>query len=420
VIASGGTQSTTLSRLLSSPQSTLNVQVKISSCSGAVVKTLVNAASEAPGSTLQVSWDGTDDSAQAVQPGSYLAQVTATDSSGLVGSGQVLLGVRNRNSTTTYAYDGLQRLTQEGIPGRTLGYGYDAVGNRTSTTDAVCGNGTASVDRAGRITQTTQGTQTTLYTVNAAGNLTNRGKDSFAYDQANRLTRSKTVGKGGGGPAWYTYDGDGRRTGTNVDQGTSVNTWDVQSATLLYDGRRTYVDGLQGLAYDVDGNGTLEVFHQDGLGSERAVSYSNGNVTQTYGTTAYGVPNAAWTQGSSNQSFQYTGQQRDVATGFVYLRARMYDPNTGRFIQQDPLRDSGPGVTGWNRYAYMGDNPVNGTDPSGFCSSQVCGPSATSDPQVLLRVGQTRIWSAAPNTPGYQQASQVAEDRDPGILARRL
>ncbi len=43
-----------------------------------------------------------------------------------------------------------------------------------------------------------------------------------------------------------------------------------------------------------------------------------------------------------------------------YLRARYYDPETGRFLSQDPL-------PGGNRYAYVGNNPDLLTDPSGLC-----------------------------------------------------
>jgi RHS repeat-associated protein len=72
------------------------------------------------------------------------------------------------------------------------------------------------------------------------------------------------------------------------------------------------------------------------------------------------------TQGSSTQPFGFTGEQRDGETGLVYLRARMYDPQTGRFLQRDWLAKSAPGISGWNRYAYAANNPVNLTDPGGL------------------------------------------------------
>lgn len=135
---------------------------------------------------------------------------------------------------------------------------------------------------------------------------------------------------------------------------------------LLDDGTRKYVWGAAGLAYSVDKtSGAVQVYHTDGLGSVRALTDSTGSVIQTYGTDEFGIPNATLTTGASSQSVQYTGEQRDAESSFMYLRARMYDPNIGRFMQADPLRKSGPGIGGWNRYSYVGNNPTSLTDPAG-------------------------------------------------------
>jgi len=86
---------------------------------------------------------------------------------------------------------------------------------------------------------------------------------------------------------------------------------------------------------------------------------------------------------------QYTAEERDKETGFVYLRARMYDPSIGRFMQPDPLRKSGRGVAGWNRYSYVGNNAIAFTDPSGFTQSgmspelEIAGVVAECIPGVL-------------------------------------
>src|SRR5690349_2733677 len=51
----------------------------------------------------------------------------------------------------------------------------------------------------------------------------------------------------------------------------------------------------------------------------------------------------------------------DAETGFVYLRARFYDPATGQFLSRDPL----VALTA-SAYGYVGGNPLNGTDPTGL------------------------------------------------------
>lgn len=52
----------------------------------------------------------------------------------------------------------------------------------------------------------------------------------------------------------------------------------------------------------------------------------------------------------------------DPETGFLYLRARYYDPATAQFLSPDPMF----ALTG-ERYGYAGNNPLNGSDPSGLC-----------------------------------------------------
>ena len=72
--------------------------------------------------------------------------------------------------------------------------------------------------------------------------------------------------------------------------------------------------------------------------------------------------------GSGDTDFKFTGEQRDADSEMYFLRARYYDPETGRFLAQDPL-------PGGNLYAYVGNNPVNFVDPSGLCIPEInCPP----------------------------------------------
>jgi YD repeat-containing protein len=83
--------------------------------------------------------------------------------------------------STSYGYDRLYQLTSVTPVGTSTSYTYDPVGNRLIM---VRGSSTSyTYDRADRIL--TAGA--TSYTVNANGNTTARGSDSFGYDQANRL-----------------------------------------------------------------------------------------------------------------------------------------------------------------------------------------------------------------------------------------
>jgi RHS repeat-associated protein len=60
----------------------------------------------------------------------------------------------------------------------------------------------------------------------------------------------------------------------------------------------------------------------------------------------------------------FTGQIHDAGAALLYLNARYYDPEPGRFIQPDWLDPNLPGV-GTNRYAYSFNDPVNLRDPGG-------------------------------------------------------
>jgi RHS repeat-associated protein len=84
-------------------------------------------------------------------------------------------------------------------------------------------------------------------------------------------------------------------------------------------------------------------------------------VVGTFTYDAYGKPTAS--TGVVSTPFGFAGQYTDAETGFVYLRARYYDPATGQFISRDPLT----GTTG-QPYSYADNNPLNATDPLGlFC-----------------------------------------------------
>ena len=65
----------------------------------------------------------------------------------------------------------------------------------------------------------------------------------------------------------------------------------------------------------------------------------------------------------------------NAETGFVYLRARYYDPATGQFMSRDPLT-----ATTRSPYGYVGGNPLNATDPLGlFCVGSLCTPKSVGN-----------------------------------------
>ncbi len=81
-------------------------------------------------------------------------------------------------------------------------------------------------------------------------------------------------------------------------------------------------------------------------------------ITDTYDYDAFG--NKVNSTGTTPNSYLYRGEAYDSDLGLYYLRARYYNPRSGRFVSVDPLADQGE-----KRYEYADADPVNGLDPSG-------------------------------------------------------
>jgi RHS repeat-associated protein len=86
-------------------------------------------------------------------------------------------------------------------------------------------------------------------------------------------------------------------------------------------------------------------------------------VTDTYEYDAYG--NFFTKTGTTPNNYLYRGEQYDQDLGLYYLRARYYNPNTGRFMSRDPEDGHIKDLISLHKYLYAGGDPVNRLDPSG-------------------------------------------------------
>ena len=104
----------------------------------------------------------------------------------------------------------------------------------------------------------------------------------------------------------------------------------------------------------------------DYLDSTSAVLDAAGNVLSEYAYGPFGVLDRTRSRGYDQVTSTYTGQQADAATGLLFYGARYYDPSMGRFITAD-TETPGEGIQpqGLNRYAYVFNNPLRYTDPTG-------------------------------------------------------
>jgi RHS repeat-associated protein len=101
----------------------------------------------------------------------------------------------------------------------------------------------------------------------------------------------------------------------------------------------------------------LKIWKDSNSGSTTALTDDSGNIVEQITYDAFGN-----SSGSAYTRYTYTDRERDALTGLMYYRARFYDPQLGRFISEDPIGLSG----GVNQFAYVSNNPQNGTDPSGL------------------------------------------------------
>jgi RHS repeat-associated protein len=125
--------------------------------------------------------------------------------------------------------------------------------------------------------------------------------------------------------------------------------------------------------------------HTDEQGSIVATS----NATTTLGIDSYdeyGIPAAA-----NTGRFQYTGQAWLPEPGLYYYKARIYSPTLGRFLQTDPIGYNDQ----INLYAYVANDPVNESDPSGEDGEDIV---VTARPYVPILVfipgtAENRDWA---------------------------
>ena len=236
----------------------------------------------------------------------------------------------------------------------------------------------AVVGAGSRLTQITVHGETVVYTYDAAGNVTRRqelgGKDRYLYWNAlGQLDSVKTITGTGRSAVTtvsrYRYDAFGQRI--RVQDGSQVleSMWvdghvlfDVEGSTAT---EYAYFTGTD-RPHSMRRNGQTYHYLTDHLGSVVAV-------VDSAGITKNSCTYDPWGYGSCSEQvgnrLRYTGREYDGATGFYYLRARYYDPATGRFLSEDPLGVFG----GLKPYAYAGNNPLRFRDPSGLthCDADV-------------------------------------------------
>ena len=215
----------------------------------------------------------------------------------------------------------------------------------------------------------------------------------YEYDYENRMTKATlpnaTTNE-------FVYDGDKRRVSSKNTAGAVTK--------FLYDGLNNLKDyasdgstvlasytqgiGIDKLISRTDTQGT-RYYHGDALGSTRLMTKPDQTEAATYVYDAWGKVTGH--TGETTNKFKFTAREFEDEIGLQYNRARFYDPETGRFITQDPLTKGPDDPTvsyqdnlysffkrsikemlealdpyQTHRYAYCLNNPINHIDPLGL------------------------------------------------------
>ncbi|HTO08860.1 MAG TPA: FG-GAP-like repeat-containing protein [Myxococcota bacterium] len=336
--------------------------------------------------------------------------------------------------TETFGYENLNRLTGVSLGSTaTLTIAYDSIGNITSKS----GVGsytypTSNTSRPHAVQTTSVGSKT--YQYDAVGNLTNyAGQATLTYNSFNKpatISQSSPARSG-----TYTYAADQqliKRVEAATDQGITSQSWifvgdlyEVFTRNGVVE-KRHYINAAnRRVAIWTDrpaSTSDLRYLQTDHLGSTNVVTSDSGTVLErqsydAFGTrrnpTTWGPPGAGGVASTVTPAF--TGHQQFDIFGFTYMKARMYDPTLGRFMNADSMIESVVSTQGMNRYSYVNNNPLSAVDPDGHRS------------KFLERLGRAYLTAtlapifgdlAGPS--GYFTADYVAKGGDIGQAAKML
>jgi RHS repeat-associated protein len=292
-----------------------------------------------------------------------------------------ITGITDTNisaNSWTLGYDLLDRLNSAAETGTTLGWTYDANGNRLTQTGSNASTFTPSTT-SNKLNSIT-GSLPRTYSYDAAGDTTGYAGDSFTYNQRGRMASAATSSistsylynalgqmmekSNSGGATYLMYDEAGHIIGEYSSTGALIEetVWmgDTPIATLQPNG-----SGI-----------TVYYIHSDQLNAPRIITQPSTNTvawrwdTDPFGTVAANQNPAGL--GNFSYNLRFPGQYYQAETGLNYNYFRDYDPQTGRYIESDPIGLHG----GINTYVYTADNPVTRIDPSGRGWEMVVVPAA--------------------------------------------
>ena len=296
--------------------------------------------------------------------------------------------IKNGNELLAkYQYDGLGQLTREDNKEqeKTITYEYDTGGNILNKKEYAYTEGDITTQPTKVIEYIYNNAnwkdQLTTYdgkqiTYDAIGNPLTYDGNTYTWQNGRELASIQNTEKGLN--ITYKYTDDGIRTEKTVNGETT--TYHLDGEIVIYETK-----GNDTIYYQYDSNQNLIGFK---LNDEQYYYIRNGQndiigildnslnqvVSYTYDTWGklISIKDGQGNDVTNNTNhigyknpYRYRGYRYDTETGLYYLQSRYYNPEIGRFINQDELTSTGQGLLEHNMYAYCNNNPVNSLDVNG-------------------------------------------------------
>jgi RHS repeat-associated protein len=307
---------------------------------------------------------------------------------------------------TTYAYDGLNRLTEFNPPGEgATSYGYDKAGNRTEADGT-----TYSYNSLNQLVESSSGT---TYTYDGAGRMTGMangaGEVNYKWEPLDHLARIE----GAGGTVSYAYDALGRLSQRTSESATRVMHYGDLTDLPTYDASAgggitsSYVQGADGLVEQRAGEATAYPL-ADAHGNITAISGATGGIESRQAFDPWGVQ----ISGPPLEMGYLGAQERrtDPATSLVQMGERVYGPGYGGFLSEDPVYGHFGIGASVDRYLYVRDNPLGLFDLSGrdVCVPTPLGGACAEEAAEDVASGAEDAWNLT--SPARHWISNRAQD----------
>ena len=276
---------------------------------------------------------------------------------------------RNGYAPLTYTYDAQNQLVSVLEGDFRYDFTYDTYGNILSVeyvedyTDEVMSSNTYTYGNAQWVDQLTKfnGQSITYDEIGNPLSYYNGSRYTFTWNGRELATAVK-----GSKSISYKYGADGLRTQKTVGS-TVYNYYYIDGLLVRQTWGTNYMDFLydeSGSPYSFIYNGTQYYYVKNLQGDVVKILNASGSVVANYYYDAWGKVTASSSIGQTNP-IRYRGYYYDTETGFYYLQSRYYDPAIKRFINADGYVNANGDLLGFNMYAYCGNNPVMGYDPTG-------------------------------------------------------